>query len=130
MRRDLSELIIQKLGIRLGEYELRFHVFFIQHFCGGNITSFEAGNIFSLVKSGMVLILLKHYVVSSHSCVPIQSLMKCDTVSSLLVPHERVKLTVESFCLPDPSSKESASNGWFSYLHTKDIQSLIDLQRE
>lgn len=49
----------------LGEYELsKVHILFIQHFCGGNIVSF--------LKSGMVLILLKHYVVSSHFCVPIQ----------------------------------------------------------
>lgn len=98
----------------LGEYELsKVHILFIQRFCGGNI--------FSFVKSGMVLILLKHLscfkpFLCAYSACHQLSVMKCDTVSSLLVPDERVKLTVESFCLPDPSSKESAPNGWFSYL--------------
>lgn len=52
-RRDHSEVIIYKLCMCLGEYELsKVHILFIQRFCGGNI--------FSFVKSGMVLILLKH----------------------------------------------------------------------
>lgn len=40
------------------------------------------------------------------------SLMKCDTVSNVLVPHEGVKLTVESFCLPEPCPKHQPPNGW------------------
>jgi len=74
MKRDLNKVIIEKLCMCLEEYELRFCVY--SAFCEGNIT-FVAGNIFSLVKSGMVLILLKHYDVSSPFCVPIQPAIGC-----------------------------------------------------
>lgn len=57
MRRDPGET--EKLCICLAGYELRF-VFFLFSVFFWEKTTFEAGNIFSLVKSGMVLLLLKH----------------------------------------------------------------------
>lgn len=67
----------------------KLHILFIQRFCGGNITSLEAG-AFSLVKSGTVLRLLKDCVFW-HFSWPFSLLalflVKCEAVPSLLVPQ-------------------------------------------
>lgn len=61
-RKDPSDAITEKIRMCLGEQEVSFTFSLFSVSVGGNITSLEAGAIFSLVKSGTVLRLLKDCV--------------------------------------------------------------------